>query len=100
MGSCWSSASVLAYRNLARRFGYAIVLGMTPDLYWVRGDVLQATVGPNAYDKTNDVSRLIRAGSPLFDGNWQVQDDCWAEHVRRGYVSSATAMRAAARANA
>jgi hypothetical protein len=104
MGSCWGSASVLAYRNLARRFGYAIILGMAPDLYWVHDDVLQATVGPNAYDTTNDVSRICAnepAPESFFDGKLpEVQDDCWAEHVRRGYVTSATAIRAAARANA
>ena len=81
-----------AYRHLARKYGYSMVLGMAPDLYWVRDDVLRETVGLSAYDTTNDVSALIRQANPYAALQKAKQQECWQEHVTRGHVNSTTAM--------
>ena len=91
-GTCYSSASVSAYYRMARYFNYSLVLGMLPDLYWVRDDVLATTVGANGYESTNDVKRILEIANPLH-----AFSDCQLTWRSRGFVSSAQAMRSANR---
>ena len=57
-GTCYSSASTLAFVRLARAFGYSVVGAHPPDLYWVRDDVLEAARLHAPYTHTNDVPKL------------------------------------------
>lgn len=72
--SCYGSASVLAYLELAKYFGYSMVLGMPPDLYWVRDDVFEGS--GYRYDTTNDAEAMVRAArqvSASCEKAWRLQ---------------------------
>lgn len=90
-GTCYGSASVAAYYRMARHFNYSLVLGMLPDLYWVRDDVLATTVGANCYESTNDVKRILEIANPM--GKFS---DCQWTWRGRGFLSSAQAMESVA----
>lgn len=55
-GTCYSSASMLSYQKLGRRFGYSVVAALTPDVYLVHDPELLKLESP--YTNTGNITAL------------------------------------------
>lgn len=92
-GTCYSSASTLAFTRLARHYHYSVVGAMPPDLFWVRDDVLAAKEHV-WYSNTNDVSKLIAQAYASWNLiatqlGWHRSEGCAALFRKRGFQTSA-----------
>lgn len=103
-GSCYGSASPMAFFNLARRFQYTLVAVASPDLYFIHDSVLRRA-GKPPYQASNNVTALLEAGEGILNHLYEVGfglkrgannadflakslSECLSTWERRGYTSS------------